>query len=178
MKKIFSVLLALLSLSTAANAQDLTIGDKTSMENQKEYVKIETDYGNVYFEFFEHDAPKHVEAFKKLTNEGFYNGLVFHRVVPDFVAQTGDPTGTGTGGPGYNLKAEFNSKPHIRGAIGMARAQHPDSAGSQFYFVLKDARFLDHEYTVFGQVVKGMEVVDQITQGDKMNNVSIVTEVE
>ncbi|MCP4355935.1 MAG: peptidylprolyl isomerase [Proteobacteria bacterium] len=174
-----TILLALLSVSTVANAQGLQTGEKPTMDQPtKEYVKVETKHGDVFFEFFENDAPKHVEAFKKLTTDGFYDGLVFHRVVPDFVAQTGDPTGTGTGGPGYNLKAEFNSRPHVRGALGMARSQHPDSAGSQFYFVLKDARFLDNEYTVFGQVVKGMEVVDQIVQGDKMDKVTIVTEVE
>ena len=176
MKKLIIAALAMFATANV-NAEVIT-GENTMTEQVKEYVKVETKYGDVFFEFFEADAPKHVEAFKKLTNEGFYNGLKFHRVVPDFVAQTGDPTGTGTGGPGYNLKAEFNDRPHVRGAIGMARAGHPDSAGSQFYFVLKDARFLDNEYTVFGQVVKGMEFIDQITQGDKMENVTIVTEVE
>ncbi|PPR08751.1 MAG: putative peptidyl-prolyl cis-trans isomerase [Proteobacteria bacterium] len=176
MKKLVLSVLAMFA-AVNANAEIIT-GEESMTEVQKQYIKIETKYGDIFFEFFEQDAPKHVEAFKKLTTDGFYNGLVFHRVVPDFVAQTGDPTGTGTGGPGYNIKAEFNSKPHIRGAVGMARAQHPDSAGSQFYFVLKDARFLDGDYTVFGQVVKGMEVVDQITQGDKMDKVTIVTEIE
>jgi len=176
MKKLF---LCALAMFTAANAKaEIITGEKSMTDVQKEYIKIETKYGNVFFEFFEQDAPKHVAAFKKLTTDGFYNGLVFHRVVADFVAQTGDPTGTGTGGPGYNLKAEFNDRPHVRGALGMARAGHPDSAGSQFYFVLKDARFLDHEYTVFGQVVKGMEVVDQIVQGDKMDKVTLVTEID
>jgi|TARA_Y100001960_G_C14590177_1_gene785267 peptidylprolyl isomerase/peptidyl-prolyl cis-trans isomerase B (cyclophilin B) len=176
MKKLVLSVLAMFA-AVNANAEIIT-GEESMTEVQKQYIKIETKYGDIFFEFFEQDAPKHVEAFKKLTTDGFYNGLVFHRVVPDFVAQTGDPTGTGTGGPGYNIKAEFNSKPHIRGAVGMARAGHPDSAGSQFYFVLKDARFLDGDYTVFGQVVKGMEVVDQITQGDKMDKVTIVTEIE
>ena len=176
MKKLVLSVLAMFAVVNA-NAEIIT-GEESMTEVQKQYIKIETKYGDIFFEFFEQDAPKHVEAFKKLTTDGFYNGLVFHRVVSDFVAQTGDPTGTGTGGPGYNIKAEFNSKPHIRGAVGMARAQHPDSAGSQFYFVLKDARFLDGDYTVFGQVVKGMEVVDQITQGDKMDKVTIVTEIE
>jgi peptidyl-prolyl cis-trans isomerase B (cyclophilin B) len=177
MKKIFLCLLTMFAISNA-NAEILTSGETSMTEPKKEYIKIETKYGDVFFEFFEQDAPKHVAAFKKLTQKGFYNGLKFHRVVPDFVAQTGDPTGTGTGGPGYNLKAEFNDRPHIRGAVAMARAANPDSAGSQFYIVLKDARFLDHDYTVFGQVVQGMDVVDQITQGDKMDKVSIVTEIE
>lgn len=172
-KTLLATLVALFAVN--ANAQ---IGEKVMTETQKEYVKVETKHGDVYFEFFEKDAPKHVEAFKKLTNEGFYDGLVFHRVVPDFVAQTGDPTGTGTGGPGYTLKAEFNDRPHIRGAVGMARSGHPDSAGSQFYFVLKDARFLDNEYTVFGQVVKGMENIDLIVQGDAMDKVSIVNSID
>ena len=145
---------------------------------QKQYVKLETKYGDVFFEFFEQDAPKHVEAFKKLTEKGFYNGLVFHRVIAGFVAQTGDPTGTGTGGPGYTLDAEFNERKHVKGALGMARSGHPDSAGSQFYFVLDDAPHLNRQYTVFGQVVKGMENIDQIKQGDKMENVTLVTEID
>ena len=177
MKKVF--LIIAMALAFTANAQELPKGeDEMTEEVKNEYIKIETDHGDVIFEFFPEDAPKHVEAFKKLTSEGFYDGLVFHRVVEDFVAQTGDPEGTGTGGPGYNLKAEFNNRSHVRGALGMARSQHRDSAGSQFYIVLKDSTFLDHQYTVFGQVVQGMEVVDQISQGDKMNSVTIVNEIK
>ena len=175
MKKLFLTALAMFTVVNA-NAEIIT-GDNSMTEVQKQYVKIETKYGDVFLEFFEADAPKHVEAFKKLTQDGFYNGLVFHRVIPGFVAQTGDPTGTGTGGPGYTLKAEFNERPHVRGALGMARSAHPDSAGSQFYIVLEDAPHLNRQYTVFGQVVKGMEVVDQITQGDKMDKVTLVTEL-
>lgn len=175
MKKLFLTALAMFSVANA-NAEIIT-GDNSMTEVQKQYVKIETKYGDVFLEFFEADAPKHVEAFKKLTQEGFYDGLVFHRVIPGFVAQTGDPTGTGTGGPGYTLKAEFNERPHVRGALGMARSASPDSAGSQFYIVLEDAPHLNRQYTVFGQVVKGMEVVDQITQGDKMDKVTLVTEI-
>lgn len=137
-------------------------------------VEIITSKGPVTVVLFPDVAPKHVEAFKKLVQKGFYNGLKFHRVVPGFVAQTGDPTGTGTGGPGYTLKAEFNDKPHKRGALGMARSASPDSAGSQFYFVLQDAPHLDGNYTVFGEVTSGMDNIDKIKVGDTMETLKIV----
>jgi len=137
-------------------------------------VEITTSKGPVTVVLYPDVAPKHVEAFKTLVQKGFYNGLKFHRVVPGFVAQTGDPTGTGTGGPGYTLKAEFNNKPHKRGALGMARAASPDSAGSQFYFVLEAAPHLDNNYTVFGEVTSGMENIDKIKVGDTMETLKIV----
>lgn len=137
-------------------------------------VAIETSQGPVMVELFPDVAPKHVEAFKTLVQKGFYNGLTFHRVVPGFVAQTGDPTGTGTGGPGYTLKAEFNDRPHKRGALGMARSASPDSAGSQFYFVLENAPHLDGNYTVFGHVTSGMENINKIKVGDTMETLKIV----
>ena len=118
-------------------------------------------------------APKTVDNFIALSKKGFYNGLSFHRVEPGFVVQGGDPAGNGSGGPGYTIKAEFNNKPHLRGTLAMARAADPDSAGSQFYICLAPAPFLDHNYTVFGQVSKGMEVVDAIKVGDKMKTVEI-----
>ena len=129
--------------------------------------------GEIRIELFPEDAPKTVESFVTLSKKGFYNGLTFHRVVPGFVAQGGDPKGDGTGGPGYQLKAEFNQRKHTRGAVAMARSQHPDSAGSQFYICFAPAAHLDGQYTVFGQVVKGIEVVDQIKVGDKMKTVRI-----
>lgn len=119
-------------------------------------------------------APKTVESFVTLTNKGFYNGLKFHRVVPGFVVQGGDPKGDGTGGPGYTIKAEFNSKKHLDGTVAMARAQHPDSAGSQFYICLGPQPFLDGKYTVFGEVTEGMDIVRQIKVGDVMKTVEVV----
>jgi len=118
-------------------------------------------------------APNHVDRIKELAREGFYDGLVFHRVIDGFMAQTGDPLGNGTGGSGQNLDAEFNNEPHLRGAVSMARASDPNSADSQFFIVLKDSQFLDNKYTVWGQVVSGMEYVDQIKKGDKAANGSV-----
>jgi peptidyl-prolyl cis-trans isomerase B (cyclophilin B) len=129
--------------------------------------------GEIRIELFPEDAPKTVESFVTLSKKGFYNGLTFHRVIQGFMAQGGDPKGDGTGGPGFSLKAEFNKRKHVRGTVAMARAAHPDSAGSQFYICFAPAPHLDGQYTVFGQVVKGMEVVDQIKIGDKMKTVSI-----
>jgi peptidylprolyl isomerase/peptidyl-prolyl cis-trans isomerase B (cyclophilin B) len=129
--------------------------------------------GEIRIELYPEDAPKHVESFVTLSKKGFYNGLTFHRVEPGFVAQGGDPKGNGTGGPGYTLKAEFNQRKHVRGTLAMARSQDPDSAGSQFYICFAPAPFLDGKYTVFGQVVQGMEVVDKIRVGDKMKTVRI-----
>ena len=132
--------------------------------------------GTIQIEFFPEDAPKTVENFATLAKKGFYDGLTFHRVEPGFVVQGGDPKGTGMGGPGYQIKAEFNKQKHLRGTVAMARAQNPDSAGSQFYICFQPAPFLDGKYTVFGKVVSGMEVVDGIKVGDKMKSVSIVEE--
>jgi len=135
---------------------------------------ITLDNGNaIRIEFFPEDAPKTVENFVTLAKKGFYNGLTFHRVVPDFVVQGGCPKGTGTGGPGYQIKAEFNKQKHVRGAVAMARSQDPDSAGSQFYITYGAVPHLDGSYTVFGKVVSGMEHVDRIKQGDKMKTVAI-----
>jgi peptidyl-prolyl cis-trans isomerase B (cyclophilin B) len=132
--------------------------------------------GQIRVEFFPEDAPKTVENFITLTKKGYYNGLTFHRVVPGFVVQGGDPKGDGTGGPGYTIKAEFNKRKHERGSLAMARSQHPDSAGSQFYITYGPQPHLDGNYTVFGQVVSGMEHVDRIKQGDRMTSVVIVEE--
>ena len=136
---------------------------------------ITLDNGNeIRMEFYPEDAPKTVENFVSLANKGFYNGLTFHRVVPDFVVQGGDPKGNGTGGPGYTIKAEFNKQKHLRGTVAMARSQDPDSAGSQFYICYGPTPHLDGSYTVFGRVVSGMEHVDRIKQGDRMKSVVIV----
>jgi len=132
--------------------------------------------GEIRLEFFPEDAPKTVENFVTLAKKGFYNGLNFHRVVPDFVVQGGCPKGNGTGGPGYTIKAEFNKQKHVRGTLAMARSQSPDSAGSQFYICYGTTPHLDGQYTVFGKVVSGMELVDRIKQGDKMTSVTIAEE--
>ena len=143
----------------------------------KQSAVITLDNGQVIrIEFFPEDAPKTVENFVTLAKKGFYNGLTFHRVVPDFVVQGGCPKGNGTGGPGYQIKAEFNKQKHVRGSVAMARSQHPDSAGSQFYITYGATPHLDGSYTVFGHVVSGMEHVDRIKQGDRMKTVAIVEE--
>lgn len=125
--------------------------------------------GNIVLKFFPDVAPGHVKNFVKLSKEGFYNGTTFHRVIPGFMIQGGDPNSKnadrashGMGGPGYKLKAEFNSKPHKRGIVSMARANDPDSAGSQFFICVADANFLDWQYTVFGEVTSGMDVADKV----------------
>jgi peptidyl-prolyl cis-trans isomerase B (cyclophilin B) len=125
--------------------------------------------GEIVLKFFPDVAPGHVKNFVKLAREGFYNGTTFHRVIPGFMIQGGDPNSKspdrsshGMGGPGYKVKAEFNSRPHKRGTLSMARANDPDSAGSQFFICVADAHFLDWQYTVFGEVVSGMEVADKI----------------
>jgi peptidyl-prolyl cis-trans isomerase B (cyclophilin B) len=130
--------------------------------------------GEIAIEFFPEDAPKTVENFVTLAKKGFYDGVTFHRVEPGFVVQGGDPKGNGTGGPGYTIKDEFNKQKHVRGMVAMARTQAPNSAGSQFYITLAPAHFLDGQYTVFGKVTSGMDVVDKIKVGDKMKSVKIV----
>ncbi len=131
---------------------------------------ITTKFGDIEVELYSDSAPKTVENFKDLAKKGFYDGLIFHRIVPGFVIQGGDPytrnttnrSRWGTGGPGWNIKAEFNKNRHTRGVLSMARSQDPDSAGSQFFIVLKDSNFLDGQYTIFGKVKSGMDAVDKI----------------
>jgi peptidylprolyl isomerase len=128
---------------------------------------IETSKGPVVIELRPDLAPKHVERIKTLAREGFYDGIVFHRVIDGFMAQTGCPQGRGTGGSKLpNLPAEFNAEPHVRGVCSMARAQNPNSANSQFFIVFDDARFLDKQYTVWGKVIEGMDNVDKINKGE------------
>jgi peptidylprolyl isomerase len=132
---------------------------------------LETSKGKVVIELRPDLAPKHVERIKTLVKEGFYDGIVFHRVIDGFMAQTGCPHGTGTGGSDYpNLPAEFNAEPHVRGTVSAARAQNPNSANSQFFICFDDARFLDKQYTVWGKVVEGMENVDKIKRGEPVSN--------
>ena len=129
---------------------------------------IKTVHGNITIKFFPSQAPNTVKRVIQLIEEGFYDGLKFHRVIPDFVLQTGDPDNNGTGGSGKYLKAEFNEIQHVRGTIGMARGQSPDSASSQFYIALDRLPHLDKKYTVFAQVVAGMELLDKIIVGDRV----------
>lgn len=140
--------------------RDFSMEANAQPENgSRPIVTVDTNKGRFSFELFPEDAPGTVENFMKLAREGFYDGTIFHRVVPGFVIQGGDPTGTGRGGPGYTIKAEFNKRRHVAGAVAMARTADPDSAGSQFYVCLAPARHLDGQYTVFGQVIEGMDVV-------------------
>ena len=141
------------------------------MADNENKLTLETTKGNVVIELRPDLAPKHVERIKTLGKEGFYDGIVFHRVIEGFMAQTGDPTGTGTGSSKYpNLKQEFNAEPHVRGTASMARAQSPNSANSQFFICFDDARFLDKQYTVWGKVISGMENVDKIKRGEPVQN--------
>ena len=132
---------------------------------------MDMTHGRVVIKLRPDLAPKHVERIKKLVRENFYDGIVFHRVIDGFMAQTGCPKGTGTGGSKYpDLAAEFNAEPHVRGVCSMARAQSPDSANSQFFICFDDATFLDRKYTVWGQVVEGMDAVDKIKRGEPVRN--------
>ena len=132
---------------------------------------LETTKGPVVIKMRPDLAPGHVAHIKKLVGEGFYDGIVFHRVIDGFMAQTGCPNGTGTGGSKYpDIKAEFNAQPHVRGTVSMARAQSPNSANSQFFIVFDDARFLDKQYTAWGEVTSGMENVDKIKRGEPVRD--------
>ena len=140
-------------------------------------VIIKTSFGNIKFNLVPDIAPETVRNFSQLTKSGFYDGTLFHRIIPGFMIQGGDPNTKdpdkstwGQGGPGYNLKAEFNSRSHLRGIVSMARATDPDSAGSQFFIVTSDSTFLDRQYTVFGEVVEGMEVADKIVNLPRDSN--------
>lgn len=162
-----------LSLSVSGNvpvvAADNTQASKTATAQGARAI-IKTKFGDVEIKFYPDVAPRHVENFVKLAKSGFYNGTIFHRVIPGFMIQGGDPNTKdtlkkdiyGQGGPGYTIKAEFSDIPHKRGIVSMARAADPDTAGSQFFIVVEDSRFLDHKYTVFGEVTKGIGVADKI----------------
>ena len=138
---------------------------------------IETSFGKISFKLISELAPETVRNFEKLAKDGFYNGTLFHRIIPGFVIQGGDPNtktdnkgSWGTGGPGYNIKAEFSSRSHLRGMVSMARSQDPDSAGSQFFIVTADSTFLDRQYTAFGEVTEGMDIADKIVNLERDGN--------
>ena len=148
-------------------------------------VNIETNHGNISFDLLPDLAPETVRNFVKLAKEEFYDGTLFHRVIPGFMIQGGDPNtktdnkgSWGMGGPGYNIKAEFSSRSHLRGIVSMARSQDPNSAGSQFFIVTSDSAFLDREYTVFGQVKEGMDVADKIVNEQRDGNDCPLEKVE
>ena len=154
------VFLSTLLLTAAVSAQEIAV--------------IETKFGKIEVQFFKDKAPGHVKNFKDLAKKGFYDGTIFHRVIPGFMIQGGDPntksddrSNHGMGDPGYSIKAEFNDTPHKRGILSMARSQDPNSAGSQFFVVVKDAAFLDGKYTAFGKVLSGMTVADQIVNAPR-----------
>ena len=145
--------------------------------SDRQIAVIETNFGNIVIQLYPDVAPGHVENFVKLAQDGFYDGTTFHRVIPDFMIQGGDPnskdddrSNDGQGGPGYTINAEFSDKPHKRGILSMARAQDPNSAGSQFFIVVADSNFLDGQYTVFGEVIEGMDVADKIVNVKRDGN--------
>jgi peptidyl-prolyl cis-trans isomerase B (cyclophilin B) len=150
-----------------------------------EIAVIETSLGNIEFELLEDVAPGHVQNFKDLANSDFYNGTTFHRVIPGFMVQGGDPntksddrSSHGMGGPGHTIKAEFNDEPHVRGIVSMARSEDPDSAGSQFFVVVKDSDFLDGQYTAFGRVIAGMDVADKIVDSPRDDRDNPIDRIE
>ena len=170
--------LLIMTAATPSKADDL----KLDPENT---ITLETTYGPVVIKLMPEVAPKHVEQIKTLTRKGFYDGIVFHRVIDGFMAQTGDPTGTGTGGSDLpNISAEFNSTNFGRGAVGMARSASPGSANSQFFICFDDCSFLNKQYTVWGQVVEGMQFIDQIKRGeppadpDKIVKMTVLADIE
>jgi len=153
----------------AAAAMAASIGGANGADPENT-LYMDLEYGRVVIELRPDLAPGHVKRIKELARKGFYDGVVFHRVIPGFMAQGGDPTGTGMGGSGQKLKAEFSKEKHVRGTASMARAQNPDSADSQFFICFADAPFLDGQYTVWGRVVQGMEFVDKVKKGSQANN--------
>lgn len=176
----FALVIMVLGLAACSNktsdaAANIVYQEKTeSGEGAMKYAIIETSKGTIKAEIYVDKAPITAKNFIGLANSGFYNGLKFHRVEPGFVVQGGDPKGDGTGGSGKPISLEINSQlKHVKGALAMARTQDPNSATSQFYITLAETPFLDGQYAVFGKVVSGMQVVEQIKVGDKMNKVSI-----
>jgi peptidyl-prolyl cis-trans isomerase B (cyclophilin B) len=170
-------LLSILSVLFFMLASPFAYGEVKQKNYTKEEIKkmaetraiIETKFGEIELKFFPETAPGHVNNLIELAKKGFYDGTTFHRIIPGFMIQGGDPnsknhdkSGHGMGGPGYTIKAEFNDKPHKKGTLSMARSGHPDSAGSQFFICVADAAFLNGQYTVFGEVISGMEIADKI----------------
>lgn len=164
LKTLCSAILCLGLFAGYANAEN-----KYNVKDADNTLLLKLKDGDVLIEMYPEVAPNHVARIKELVRQGFYNGLKFHRVIDGFMAQTGDPLGNGTGGSGKNLKAEFNSKPHKRGTLSMARSGMVDSADSQFFICFTSVPYLDRQYTVWGQVVSGMDFVDKIKKGTGAN---------
>jgi len=160
---------------TAEKRVELALGvrDKEISLADWKTAKIATSKGTFVMEFYVEDAPNTIKNFIRLAQVGFYDGLTFHRYVPDFVVQGGDPRGDGTGDAGYNVDAEFNERKHVTGTVAMARSRDPNSASCQFYVTLSPKPHLDGNYTVFGQVIEGMEVVNQLRAGDIIKTITI-----
>lgn len=182
MKKKLSLFFALTMCISLFAALTVFAAEKVDKKTEKDGGKkvsgnpvavIEMEKGTIVFEMYPDVAPKTVERISHLIDSGFYNGLKFHRFEPGFVIQGGDPNGNGSGGSGVKLPAEFNKKPHVAGTVAMARASDPNSADSQFYICLAPAPFLDGQYTVFGQVTEGMDVVQKVRAGDVMKKVTL-----
>ena len=169
MRNVVIVFMATLLLAGCGGKKADDEAKKEIPQTTDEVAVIQTRLGEIVLEFFPDVAPQHVDNFKKLARAGFYDGITFHRVIPGYIIQGGDPNSRdddrkndGQGGPGYTIPAEFNDRPHLRGTLSMARGQDPNSAGSQFFICLRPAPLLDGKYTVFGQVIKGIDVVDRI----------------
>jgi len=182
MKFIAPVFLSLLVVFTVSGCASNKSAEVVEQPVIKEKVKtipiavVETEKGTWVMKFFSEDAPKTVQNFVNLSKQGFYDGLIFHRVVKQpapFVIQAGDPNGDGTGGPGYTIPAEFNARSHLEGSLAMARTEDPNSGGSQFYICLSPQPQLDGKYTVFGQIIEGLENIHKINVGDKIKKITI-----
>ena len=161
---IFALLIAIFAITLSS------FNIKAEENNMENTLYLDLAYGRVVIEMRPDLAPKHVARIRELVKQGFYNGLVFHRVIDGFMVQGGDPSGNGTGGSGQKLPAEFSKEKHVRGILSMARASDPNSADSQFFIMLGDAPYLDGQYTIWGKVTKGMEFVDKIKKGDAEMN--------
>ncbi len=164
-RKTFSAALAIAAV--------LGLGSTADAADKDNLIYMELKTGRVVIETRPDLAPGHVARIKELVKQGFYDGVVFHRVIEGFMAQTGDPLGNGTGGSGKKLKAEFSKEPHVRGTVSMARAQDPNSGDSQFFICFADAKFLDNQYTVWGRIIEGMDNIDKVKKGDKNRNGSV-----
>ena len=162
MRRFLALIGGLMIAATAAGTAEA--------QDKENILYLDLQSGRVVIQLLPELAPKHVARIKELVRQGFYNGIVFHRVIPGFMAQTGDPTGTGTGGSGKNLPAEFSREPFMRGTIGMARTQDPNSGDSQFFIMFQPAPHLNGQYTVWGKVIEGMQFVDKIKPGQPPQN--------
>ena len=180
-KNLTAILLSVFLFGTAASAEEIAVIET----NQISVSGVSTTLGLIEIGFLPDKAPGHVKNFKDLARKGFYDGTIFHRVIPGFMIQGGDPntktndvSSYGLGGPGYTINAEFNDTPHSRGILSMARSQNPNSAGSQFFIVVKDAPFLDGKYTVFGKVLSGMDIADKIVSSRRNRRDNPVERIE